>query len=289
MSQQWYRHMPLLRAVRRESQRFLRFVLRWYFFFLSGVFLGLTYENGMSAIHGKDGSRSLLGQMLTVLILPVFAAVFGMAWWTILREKDSAKRWVTAACLVNLAMSIAVPLRFYYLWGASACWQMVYIFSLPAAIGVAGLAFFSPPEKQPQTSTKAHQNSIRARMALAGIFGLTSLGGLGFALYTVYKHHAALPTRMQIGLAFYLALGFVFGAAWWTISREKPTADAWGIAASFIYALTFLIETIASQPPDLAHNIARNGDWLFKNVGGLVVGILGLVVFSHNSRACYEL
>ena len=57
-----------------------------------------------------------------------------------------------------------------------------------------------------------------------------------------------------------------------------------GLAASLIYALMFLGGTIYSWPPDLAHNLARNGDWLFKNVGGLFVGTLGVAVFSQNFR-----
>jgi hypothetical protein len=80
---------------------------------------------------------------------------------------------------------------------------MVYIFALPTVIGVAGLFFFSPPEKQLQASAKAHENSFGGRMPFAGIFGLTSLGCLWGAGYTVYRYHAALPLRMQIGLAFF--------------------------------------------------------------------------------------
>jgi hypothetical protein len=274
--------MPLLKAARRESQRFLRFVLRWYFLFLFGIFLMGTFDGIRDVINGKYVSWSLLGEITTVLILPVFTAVFGMACWTIWREKNSARKWVVAACLANLVMSIGVPLRFYYLWGASACWQMVYIFALPAVIGVAGLFFFSPPEKQPQTGTKAQQISIRARMALAWIFGPWSLGCLWGAVHIIYRNHAVLPLRMLVFLVLLLAAAVVFAAAWWNIWREKPSADAWGFAASLVTTLMFLGETIESWPPDLAHNLAHSGDWLFTNMGALLVGLAGLVLFSEN-------
>ena len=189
-----------------------------------------------------------------------------------------------AACVANLAMSVGVPLSFYYLWGAGAFWQMERIFALPTAIGVGGLVFFSPPDRESRASAKTHENASGGRMPFAGIFGLTSLGCLWGAVYIIYRYHAALPLRMQIGLAFLLALALIFGAAWWNVWMEKPSADAWGLAASLIYALMFLGETIYSWPPDLAHNLARNGDWLFKNVGGLFVGTLGVAVFSQHFR-----
>jgi hypothetical protein len=249
------------------------------------AFLLGTFDGIKDAIHGKNVSQSLLRQVLHMSIPPVLATVFGMASWAIWREKDSARAWTIAACLANLAISIGVPLRFfYYLRGAGAFWQMVYIFALPTVIGVAGLFFFSPPEKQSQASAKAHENSSGGRMPFAGIFGLTSLGCLWGAVYIIYRHHAALPLRVQIGLAFFLALALIFGAAWWNIWMEKPSADAWGLAASLIYALMFLGETIYSWPPDLAHNLAHNGDWLFKNVGGLFVGTLGVAIFSQHFR-----
>jgi hypothetical protein len=93
-----------------------------------------------------------------------------------------------------------------------------------------------------------------------------------------------MPLRMQLILLFCFALAIIFGMAWWNIWREKPSADSWGIAACFIYALMCLKETIISRPPDLAHNLARNVDWLFKSVGGMVFGTLGLIVFSHYYR-----
>jgi hypothetical protein len=244
----------------------------------------LTFDAIRDAVHGKNVSQSLLSQVLHLSIPPVLATVFGMASWAIWREKDSARAWTIAACLANLAISIGVPLRFYYLWGAGAFWQMERIFALPTAIGVAGLFFFTLPEKQPRASAKAHENSSGGRMPFAGIFGLTSLGCLWGAVYIIYRNHTALPLRMQIGLAFFGALALIFGAAWWNIWMEKPSADSWGLAASLIYALMFLGETIYSWPPDLAHNLTRNGDWLFKNAGGLFVGTLGVAVFSQHFR-----
>jgi len=276
--------MSLLKAARRESQRFLRFVLRWYFGFLFILFLYGTYWNALSTIHREYVSRPFLSQICEAAVPPVLAAVFGMAWWTVRQEKDSAKAWAIAACLTNLAISIGVPLRFYYLWGASAFWHMEYIFALPTAIGVAGLVVFLPPDKQPRASATAHRNSAGGRKPFAGIFGLATVQCLGAALYTIYRNHAVLPLHVQLDLALYLALALVFGAAWWTIWREKPSADAWGIAASLIFALMFLGETIDSWPSDLAHNLARNGHWLFKNVGGLFLGTAGLVLFFQDYR-----
>jgi hypothetical protein len=207
-----------------------------------------------------------------------------MASLTIWLEKQAARSFVIAACLANLAVSIAVPLLIYYRWGAGAFWQWECLFGLPTAIGVAGLMFFSPPDSQRLASTKAHKNWVGARMPFAGVFALTSLGCLGFALYTVCRHHADMPLRMQLILLFCLALAVIFGAAWWNIWKEKPSADPWGIAASFIYALMSLRGTITSWPPDLAHKLVHNADWLFKSVCGLVIGTFGLIVFSHYYR-----
>ena len=273
-----------LRVVHHGFERFLRFVLRWYFAILFFVCLTGTFEAVRDAILGEHNSRSLLSQVLHVSIPLALAAIFGMASLTIWLERDSAKAFVIAACLANLAVSISVPLLIYYRWGAGAFWQWECVFGLPTAIGVAGLVFFSPPDKQQRASTKAHKNWAGGRIHFAGLFALTSLGCLGYSAYEIYRYHAAMPIRMQLGLLFYSALAIIFGAAWWSIWREKPSADSWGIAASFIYALMCLKETITSRPPDLAHNVAHNVDWLFKSMGGLVFGTLGLIVFSHYYR-----
>jgi hypothetical protein len=273
--------MRIPSVVRHGFQRSLGLVLRWYFAILSVSLLFYTFDSTQQALHGRYASLPLFGQILHVSIPPILAVVFGIASFTIWREKDSAKAWVTWACLANLTVSIAIPLLLYYCQGAGAFWQMETIFCLPTAIGVIGLAFFSPPDKQQKASAMAHRNWAGARMPFAGIFALTSVVYFGYSLYTVYRHHAGMPVRMQFGLALGLTLAFIFGAAWWNLWMERPSADSWGIAASFVYALMFLRAILTTNPPDLAHNLAHNFDWLFKNVGGLAMGTFGIVVFSH--------
>jgi len=140
--------MCFLRVVRSVSEHLLGFVLRWYFVILSLVCFTGTFEAIRDAIHGEHASRTLLSQVLHVSIPLILAAIFGMASLAIWLEKSSAKAFVIAACLANLVISIAVPLLFYYRWGAGAFWQMECVFGFPTAIGVAVLVFFSPPDSQ---------------------------------------------------------------------------------------------------------------------------------------------
>jgi len=221
MSQQWYRHMPLTQSRSPASLSASS----------DSFSVGISFScPGFSRINLRERhERNSREGWFAVLARPDAYSIDSPGLCRRLRDgmvDDFARERLSEEmgdCGVpgksgdvdSGSATLLLPL------GASACWQMVYIFSLPAAIGVAGLAFFSPPEKQPQTSTKAHQNSIRARMALAGIFGLTSLGALGLRFTQFISITLPCPPYADRSRVL-LALGFVFGAAWWTISREKP-------------------------------------------------------------------
>jgi uncharacterized membrane protein len=56
--------------------------------------------------------------------------------------------------------------------------------------------------------------------------------------------------------------------AWWTIWKKKPSARAWGIAASIVEILIFARSALLSVPAAWPHHL-----------GALFIGIVGLVVF----------
>jgi hypothetical protein len=64
-------------------------------------------------------------------------------------------------------------------------------------------------------------------------------------------------------------LAIVFGVAWWTIWKEKPSARFWGITASIIFILTPIRAKIFFSMPILRSGVV------------LAVGIVGLILFSR--------
>ena len=124
----------------------------------------------------------------------------------------------------------------------------------------------------------------KLRGFLAWVFAFTALVCLRIAftttLQTIHGHYNLLVLRNLLVLlapAMNAVQCLVFGAAWWTIWKGRPSARRWGIAASLIYVLIFC---------SLAYflYLSRSG-WsefrLFLSMFWVIlaIGIAGLIAF----------
>jgi len=81
----------------------------------------------------------LLHILFLIVIFPVLAIIFGLAWWTIWKEKLSARGWGIAASLIYVLISLwPIIYRSDSDWGAPG---------LEFAIGLGGLIAFSRATK----------------------------------------------------------------------------------------------------------------------------------------------
>ena len=113
------------------------------------------------------------------------------------------------------------------------------------------------------------------RKFLSWIFAITSLISFRIALLDIlpatHRQDAVLPfLRMRLIAALILIVAIVFGMAWWTIWKEKPSARGWGIAASVIYILPPLAAIVYSPYSIWRHLVVI-----------LVLRVAGLVAFSR--------
>jgi len=110
------------------------------------------------------------------------------------------------------------------------------------------------------------------RKILCWIFASTSLVFPLLSLRSIYaigQRHAVLsPRYLLIEVLFRVIVATITGVAWWTILKGKPSARFWGITASLMYILVFLLPMILVPRPVGWHH-----------VGALFVGIVGLVEF----------
>ena len=126
--------------------RFFRIVLSLYFVSLFTFFVISTFWVIPRLIHSQaEPDRILLPMDLACAVLTV---VFGMACWILMRSRASGRGWVIAASLLNLAISIGVPLFYVRVRGASDLWILERIFLIPSAFGIAGLFAFRRPTRQ---------------------------------------------------------------------------------------------------------------------------------------------
>ncbi len=125
------------------------------------------------------------------------------------------------------------------------------------------------------------------RKYLSWVFAFTSLVCLQIALssilhtihpsilHPVHRHYALLlfllvPTLFTI-------LAAVFGVAWWTVWKGKPSARGWGIAASLFYILVSLLPIIS-----FSRSVWAGVGVVLTNFGlVLAIGAAGLVAFSR--------
>jgi len=85
--------------------------------------------------------KGVLFAVSVVVLLSLAAAVFGMAWWSVWKQKESANAWGIAAS--TLLFLIWTPMIFFgwtIFWGFErAAWYV-------PAIGAIGLSVFLRPE-----------------------------------------------------------------------------------------------------------------------------------------------
>jgi hypothetical protein len=79
-----------------------------------------------------------------------------------------------------------------------------------------------------------------------------------------YDFRALLTLLVE---AFHPVVAIIFGVAWWTILKDKPSARGWGITASLIFVLTPLWAMIYSA--------SFSGSIGFE----LAIGFVGLLAF----------
>jgi hypothetical protein len=86
------------------------------------------------------------------------------------------------------------------------------------------------------------------RKVLSWIFASTSVVYPLFSLRSIYaisQHYAFLPLRnLLIEVLFRVFVATITGVAWWTILKGKPSVRFWGITASLMYILIFLLPII---------------------------------------------
>jgi len=112
--------------------RGLRKFLCWCFAVAAFAFVYLPMKARVSCGYWSPGWKFALG----VVVPLALAAVFGMAWWTAFKEKDSARNWGTVASLVYLLLGVSVTAFSPSVSKSQPSWLL-------SAIGVAGLIAFS--------------------------------------------------------------------------------------------------------------------------------------------------
>jgi hypothetical protein len=131
--------------------RTLRLILCWIYAFAAFIFLRAsvsTYRDilFLSQFHGPwSNVRSIAGG----LIVAAVGVVYGMAWWTILLRKPSARIWAMIASILQILLCVVLcGLDFYR--GPGILWQPVLVL---IAIGVAGIILFwhRDPPLQPDS------------------------------------------------------------------------------------------------------------------------------------------
>ncbi|MGC1300527.1 MAG: M50 family metallopeptidase [Alloacidobacterium sp.] len=112
--------------------RRLRKFLCWCFAVAAFAFVYLLMKARVSYGYWSPGWKLALG----VVVPLALAAVFGMAWWTAFKEKDSARNWGIVASLVYLLLGVSVTTFSPNVSKSQPSWLL-------SGIGVAGLIAFS--------------------------------------------------------------------------------------------------------------------------------------------------
>lgn len=129
------------------DMRIFRYLLSLCFGILAMVFLRGTFGDAPGTVHSQVVSQQRPMSLTETAVLIGLAVVFGVAWWTILREKASAGGWAIAASVLNLLICIGVPLLYCRTGNLSAFWQLERVFGIPTAIGIAGLVVYLRPNR----------------------------------------------------------------------------------------------------------------------------------------------
>jgi len=124
------------------------------------------------------------------------------------------------------------------------------------------------------------------RKYLCWVFAFTSLVSLQLALSsilrTIHRQSTFLPLRDLPVATVFTIVAAVFGVAWWTVWKGKPSARGWGIAASLINILVSLLPAIIVLYVQVVYSHFSSGSiWREFDVvlPVLAVGVTGLVAF----------
>ena len=90
------------------------------FLFWSFCSVDIAFVNIRRAALAHVVDRGAIG---TSTIFPIYAAVFGIAWWTILRGKPTSKRWAIAANLFLIFFYLPVEFLALIFWGWRGLWD----------------------------------------------------------------------------------------------------------------------------------------------------------------------
>jgi hypothetical protein len=139
----------ILRDMRRKTLQDLRKVVGWQFAGSSVASL-LVAAWLIPGMLGRGTRGSLVREVCVVAILPSMAAMYGVAWWAVWKERPSAKVWAVAASLASLLGS---------LWLISHSWRLArWCTWFTAALSIAWLVLFLWPNES-QTAKVADEPS----------------------------------------------------------------------------------------------------------------------------------
>ena len=128
----------------------LRKYLSWTFAFISVVCLEITFSIGLRPVY--EHKRLRIVYLLVPALFTTFSIVFAAAWWSVFREKSSARAWGIAASLINILVALT-PVAFppHSIWNG---------FLLLLALGMAGLITFCCPVKLPNLAATKEYRAI---------------------------------------------------------------------------------------------------------------------------------
>jgi hypothetical protein len=110
------------------------------------------------------------------------------------------------------------------------------------------------------------------RKFMAWTFAITSLLCLWYTpkliLHVIHLQSSLHLLRNLSIAALFPVLAAIYGVAWWTVWKEKPLANGWGVAASLTYILLnlWLILYVSGPLPSCV--------WVVS-----ALGVTGIVVF----------
>jgi hypothetical protein len=134
-----------------SNLRILRNFLSWNFAFLSLVCVVLGYWIIRRSLdHRGIADYPHPWALILFAVFPAMAAVFGIAWWKVWRERSSARPWGIAASLTLMIY----PLR--HIFFATQPFANFTIITL--AVGIVGLVVFAMPEGPRTDADDPHPN-----------------------------------------------------------------------------------------------------------------------------------
>jgi hypothetical protein len=133
------------------SMNELRKFMGWLFALTSLISIWCACKITLHIIHRHSYTIFSLRNQFISAFFPVLAVIFGVAWWTTVKEKQSAKGWGIAASLIFVSLS---------LWEIVFSKGMWSSFGVMLAVGITGIILFVwPREKEAATNDIEPQNN----------------------------------------------------------------------------------------------------------------------------------